>query len=331
MLLPRTLMAVKSLALLVNHSTALLLLSLTMSSTFLNLSQSQSDDSPDYYALCAPFPCGNINFSFPFYSSDNSSPSQYECGLPRFQIICDSASSVPSLRLSGRSYRVKDLFLLDNAITVVDNQLIEGLRSGSCEYLRNLSISTSTHVGIEANFILPLGDNFTFFKCPNYQIFSLPNVGNYSCGDGYRAYVRWNQSQLGPPQLNPVETPSGCELMTVPVSGASLQRYGFYNRGESGDRSMEIIEALSDGFPLEWDNQTFGDCVTCQQTDGRCAYDRSSGKITCFCKGGCGPVMCCNWKHVCSASCSCTTHVQVQKENSSKLQDMFQKESSDGR
>ncbi|CAK9159513.1 unnamed protein product [Ilex paraguariensis] len=248
--------------------------------------KSQNSDS-FYYDLCAPFVCGNINFSFPFSSSETFGSRRFDCGLPRFQISCDNITSLPGLELSGRLYRIKDVYTSENLITIVDHQLIGDLRTNSCGSLQNITISTVIDGGPFLR--LPSWDtNFSFFKCPHgIELNSSTRVvGNYSCREGNWVYLwedeSWNLTRLVPPRGRPVETPGGCQLVTLPVFRASLSRYGFLNgsggRGGSGDRQMKLVfEVLSDGFPLEW--LTIEDCTTCNQTGGRCGYDSSSGRI----------------------------------------------------
>ena len=141
--------------------------------TFPNHICSQNKTS-DYYDLCKPFPCGNITFSFPFSPTSEFGLGPLDCGLPRYQIACDSG---PAIELSGRLYSVKQLSLSAdfNSITVVDHQLITDLSSRSCESLRNLSISplmlllsrflrgasTSRSIAAPRDFLSPSSSSFS--------------------------------------------------------------------------------------------------------------------------------------------------------------------------
>ncbi|XP_059655485.1 rust resistance kinase Lr10-like [Cornus florida] len=281
-------MVIKPLTSLQFFHPTILFLSLISCTTLFTLSISEKLNSPEYYDNCAPFWCGNITFPFPFSSSYTFGSRPYDCGLPRFQISCDATSSLPAgLELSGRSYRVLGLYASENLITVVDPQLIDDLRSGSCGSLRNPSLSTPADSA--ASLTLPTrGNNFTFFKCPievATTIMPQQIVGNYSCseGDDFRLYL-WFDGRVSPVAT---QIPSGCELvMMVPVLDASLFRYGFLNR-TSGDRSIELVlGVLGDGFALNW--TTPDNCMKCQNKSGRCGYDSGANNIICFCKGGCG-------------------------------------------
>lgn len=129
-----------------------------------------ADDDSHYYGLCAPFQCGGINFTFPFSNTTIFGTGPRDCGLPRFQIICNVASNEPSIELAGRLYRVKYFFPdpSERAITLVDTDLVNYLTSGSCKSLHNLTIDMMSSP--IANLSLPswnLNDfAFNFFVCP---------------------------------------------------------------------------------------------------------------------------------------------------------------------
>lgn len=268
--------------------------------------------SENYYDLCKPFLCGNISFSFPFSPTDKFGILPLDCGLPRYQISCDSN---PAIELSGRLYTVKQLSLpadfssvtvTDNSglITVVDDQLISDLNSLSCESLRNLTIST---VDVAPLGLPSWGINLTLYRCPSgvsvsqsqhLQFFSTLLNFNYTCQEGYKLHlareVRRNETQFQPPRLSPElpPAPTGCEFVPVPVSRTILSSFGFLNSsgGENGIlldpsfRVEELIVVLREGFPLEW--PSLGDCGSCQSNGGRCVYDRNSKKVDCFCRTG---------------------------------------------
>ncbi|XP_059655487.1 LEAF RUST 10 DISEASE-RESISTANCE LOCUS RECEPTOR-LIKE PROTEIN KINASE-like 2.1 [Cornus florida] len=269
-----------------NFHPTILFLSLLLT-TLLHLTHSQNLNYSEYYDLCEPFQCGNITFNFPFSSLATFGSRPYDCGLPGFQISCDPTSSLAGLALPGRSYRVLDIYTSENLITVVDQQLIDDLHSGSCGSLGNLSLSTPTD-SLSPLALPTWGNNFTFFKCPIEVETIMPQqiVGNYSCstdeGD-YRVYL-WDA------RVNATQSPSGCKSVMVPVSDASLSRYGFLN-GTSRNRSMKLVlGVLDDGFALNW--TTPSDCERCQKNGGgRCGYGSGAtgiNNIVCFCKAGCG-------------------------------------------
>ncbi|KAL7240400.1 hypothetical protein ACSBR2_006117 [Camellia fascicularis] len=268
-----------------------ILLFLIASTTLINHTQSQTQEQSSNYDLCPPFNCSNITFSFPFSPFSSFGSAQFDCGLPGFQITCDHSSSIPSsIEFSGRHYQVKQLFLSDLLVTVVDHTLINDIKLGLCTSLENLtnSISNGT-VGGGAALALPVGGvNLTVFKCP----IALPSrffnevVGNYSCKDGnYWAYI-WGGTGTRRP-VGPLEMPIGCEHVSLPVSGASLPLLASNNiTNGSGDGSqMLLAQVLSNGFQLGWPNIT--DCDVCQMRGGRCGYDGSSRRVVCFCQGGC--------------------------------------------
>ncbi|KAI8539079.1 hypothetical protein RHMOL_Rhmol09G0153200 [Rhododendron molle] len=263
-------------------------------------SQTQDSGSDSDYNACKPFMCGNINFTFPFASSEPGSGA-FDCGLPRFKIFCDrdayASSSIPRLKLSGRLYKVKSLFSSERVVTVVDHELIDGLTfdssckslrnltipafNSSCESLRNLTIPAANGT-CGAELSLASGANLTVFECPDgISLSSRDGVfGNYSCGEGSKLYFNRDQFQ-GVSPVVPVEVPSGCKYVNLPVLALSRNQM---KAVLDAPNVMKILTYwLEDGFLLRWPD--FEECTGCEKTGGRCGYDRSFRRIICFCKG----------------------------------------------
>ncbi|GKU90296.1 hypothetical protein SLEP1_g4302 [Rubroshorea leprosula] len=249
--------------------------------TFPILVQPQNDTFN--HNLCFPFQCGNIIFPFPFFNFTS------RCGLPGYQIFCGDDYQVPKIMLSGALYHVKNLFSGpdDRLLTVFNDDLVKDLKSGSCQALSNLTIS-----GFYNNSIgPPLGGNasLTFFKCSNKEA-PLPQdfldkvVLNYSCDDGTRVHLWRDGTPEHPLKVSPSVTPSGCTLVTVPVSSMSQV---FFNIS-AGKGKAALIAALGDGFPLQWNSSA--KCNGCINSivdgGGRCGYLEGTG-IVCYCEGGC--------------------------------------------
>ncbi|KAF5945500.1 hypothetical protein HYC85_015728 [Camellia sinensis] len=225
-----------------------ILLFLIASTTLINHTQSQTQEQSSNYDLCPPFNCSNITFSFPFSPFSSFGSAQFVCGLPGFQITCDHSSSIPSsIEFSGRHYQVKQLFLSDLLVTVVDHTLMNEIKLGSCTSLENLtnSISNGT-VGGGAALALPVGGvNLTVFKCPNVLPSRFFNevVGDYSCKDGnYWAYIRGGSTRR---PVGPQEMPIGCEHVSLPVSGASLPLLNNITNGSGDGSQMLLAKVLS--------------------------------------------------------------------------------------
>ncbi|XP_031386974.1 LEAF RUST 10 DISEASE-RESISTANCE LOCUS RECEPTOR-LIKE PROTEIN KINASE-like 2.1 isoform X2 [Punica granatum] len=255
--------------------------------TFLGLIGSSSgaaSPSPSYYYnLCAPFLCGGINFTFPFSDSTAFGSSPIDCGLPKYQISCDTNSG-PSLEVStGRFYRLKTFFPDpdDRVITVTDTQLISDLRAGSCESLQNLTIRV-------ANLSLPQGNvNLTFFRCSNESSpppdFLDKVVVNKSCREGGEVYLMVNITRLG---QSVVAAPEGCKLVGLPVSVnyTVRQLLNTSSTNTSSEQWEQLLTVLSNGFQLVWSQQE--ECQICVSKGGRCGYEL--GKVVCLCEDGCG-------------------------------------------
>lgn len=248
-----------------------------MVSSFPALVQTQHNTSD--YGLCSPFKCGNISFSFPFSSSLTFGSGPIDCGLPGYQITCDDRSSTPRLLLSSRFYEVRSLHPdpRERFVTVVDIELIKDLKAGSCISLSNLTNSTAK---IPLPSLPSWAMNLSLFECPHEVALSQDFIGkeirNYSCNEGTALYLRQNGSQFGPPTLSPIPTPDGCKLITVPVSSA---RSGFLNTSR-GNGSIELVDVLTDGFPLTW--PIFEQCDNCKAVGLRCGFDGSLERIVCL-------------------------------------------------
>lgn len=257
---------------------------LLLTSTTLTIhtqSQTQDSDSDYDYNACKPFVCGNINFTFPFASSETFGYGTFDCGLPRFKISCDA--SIPSLELYGHRYQVKSLFSSQRLVTVVEDKLINNLTlSSSCKSLHNLTNPTAAKDTAGARLSLAsFGANLTVFVCPDGLSLSSRSLdgvfGNFSCSEGYKVYF-WDLVQ-GVSPVVPVEVPSGCTYVNLPVLAGSRNRKAFLDT----PNVTGLAYWLGDGFPLQWPD--FEECTGCNNTGGRCGYDGSSGKIVCFCKG----------------------------------------------
>ncbi|KAF2322578.1 hypothetical protein GH714_019095 [Hevea brasiliensis] len=230
------------------------------------------------YEFCSLFKCGNITFPFPFSSLLTFGLAAQDCGLPGYQITCDESSSLSGIILSGRRYQVKNLFLSERLITVIDMQLIKDLMAGSCTSLRNLTIMASGYVPPLS--LPPWATNVSLLQCPGEL--KLPHeflekvVRNYTCRGGDALYLWQNGSQFDPPRLSPSLNMKGCSLIRIPVSMAS---YGFLIDRNRKHR-IELVDVLADGFPLTWPN--FEECNSCNATGGRCEFDGSLRRIVCL-------------------------------------------------
>lgn len=265
--------------------TTLPLVLLLTSTTLTIHTQSQTQDSDSDYNACRPFVCGNINFTFPFASSETFGSGEFDCGLPRFKIFCAAAaanassSSIPRLELSSRLYRVKSLYSSQRLVTVVDDELINDLTLSSCKSLRNLTIPAANDTAGAGLSLVSFGANLTVLECPDgLSLSSRDGVfGNYSCREGSKLYFRDQVQGVSP--VVPVEVPSGCKYVNLPVLAVSQNRKAFLDT----PNVTILTNWLEDGFPLQWPD--FEECAECNKTGGRCGYDGTSRGIVCFCKG----------------------------------------------
>lgn len=114
---------------------------------------------PIAYGRCAPFPCGNFNLTFPFYSQEATGDDP-RCGLPGYEIACDHTGlKFPTVVIGGKTYEVRESYRTDRLVIVSDFTFISELRSQNCDNVQNVSASVPALLKLVAS-----STNLTLFR-----------------------------------------------------------------------------------------------------------------------------------------------------------------------
>ncbi|TVU22040.1 hypothetical protein EJB05_31716 [Eragrostis curvula] len=200
------------------------------------------------HADCEPATCGNITVKYPFWLGDvnqSSSP----CGLPAFQVWCVDGGSVASL--GGSALHLRSVDYGNNSFVAVHTRVAGG-DDGVCRTDFNISPP-------EPGAVLPLQvqrHGAARKRVRERHLYAY-------LGGGYD----WN--------VPPAIATGRCMYTYIPVLGsdAATMTAANYSR------------LLKDGFVLEWQNTSAGDCAACVASGGQCRYDNHAAAFTCICPG----------------------------------------------
>lgn len=201
---------------------------------------------------CTPFNCeklGSLNFPY----NNETAP---ECGLCTV-LNCREATPQIQLERGGRYFGVKNISQ-GGTIVIQDNRLQEHLKQGICEFIHNLtSSSSSSPVSFTPAFNLSV---LTLFKCARHHSTDLSTEYSYnSCHDFIIHYNHPNHTLIPPSR-----PPPHCSVIEYPVN-ISL---GIANLSSllTSDIALEVHVP-----PQCWD---------CQSRGGQCQKDEK-GKLQC--------------------------------------------------
>ncbi|KAK9105795.1 hypothetical protein Scep_022639 [Stephania cephalantha] len=187
----------------------------------------------------------------------------------------------------------------NNTIIVSDKRLINDLREARCDSLQDFSsnlLSLSSNQPPPPPNIAPLQlppwkVSLIFYSCPVglslSQEFLNGILYNYTCyGNVTRLYLsnttadarKRSDGGLDGYAYVPVEPPSVCDMVRVPVTQASLSEHDLLNRSRRDPGLLWSV--LGDGFPLQWPR--IRDCDGCESRGGRCGFNASLGSNVCF-------------------------------------------------
>lgn len=210
------------------------------------------------------FNCGTItNLSYPFTGGDRPS----FCGPPQFHLSCTHDGTVPELNISSVSYRVLQLDLVTQSLTLARSDLWN---------------ETCTHHYVNSTFdgtIFSYGSgnrNLTlFYECNPTSVFTTTPGNLFHCesnGDKNNSY-----SLVGPFPLDPVLSFVEChDGVGVPILEEQANRL-------VGNRSL-LREVLMKGFHLSYSNPYDNDCFECLGSGGQqCGFDSDNNEPICVC------------------------------------------------
>jgi hypothetical protein len=210
--------------------------------------------SPAQGATCSPKKCGGLNITYPFWLEE---PGGLRCGLPSFQLKCNSSGAFLSRSVS-ESYRVVSIFFHNSSFHVVDDNL--PLATGCPAPPFNISLG----IGLAPFLIGSTNYELLFLsKCkeppqavpPGFRRLPCNNLSFVSDG-GERKYGSHNGHKGIPPS---------CALSVVPTLG-------------NGD----YIDRMKNGFLLKWTGLSTN-CPRCMDSGGECMYVNNSVGFACNC------------------------------------------------
>ncbi|KAL4573389.1 hypothetical protein LXL04_020192 [Taraxacum kok-saghyz] len=225
----------------------------------------QSNDST--YPICRSYRCGNINISYPFWRIGSETTTHF-CGYPGFGINCsdDGEPSFPSITLGNDSYLIHNINYERESIFLIDDEVSNGVSFVGCPRVRhNISIGTLPFVFPDQNVNLSVRFNCNGVPSFAREIPCLSSPTNKSCV---------NRVNSEPPDFNWDEFSCDKDVVVTTV----LELYAQSRLGTA------FIGALREGFELRWESME--DCEKCEESRGRCGFNKNRTEIMCFCSDG---------------------------------------------
>ena len=255
---------------------------------------SRGDD--DTYAVSAcrsrPYLCGGVNISYPFYlaSDDAKAVPDHDgesyCGYPGLAVICDGANKKPVLKLGDDNYTVSVIDYANLVVSLADADAA-GAGNGGCPVVdHNVTIPPA----VQLSLILHSVDYLFFFVgCsfgteaePAPKPPKPPTIKPITCGDMDKPASMTFVLPRG--EVPPGDWSSACrQVFEVPVLKSSVP-----SKAVAEDpvwRNDGYSKALRAGFQLGWDRSS-GPCGQCEQSSGKCGYNRAGEFLGCLCADG---------------------------------------------
>ena len=222
-----------------------------------------------YEKCIAPFRCGNMDISYPFWGGDRS---EY-CGYPGFKVDCNS--DVPQITILDRTYRVLE-FKRDLKIVSV---AIHDYSGNNCP----TTIGNSPLNFTIFDYSLDTQNISLYYGCPTpsaNEPLEMLLLYQFSCSTGETNTGTVNY--LFP--YNGIVSAHSAYFETC--TSRNVQVAVWRSTVESMSRdpavSANLNQVLGDGFGLRWiANNSL--CDTCENSNGVCGYDSDTSEFTCYC------------------------------------------------
>ncbi|XP_066312349.1 LEAF RUST 10 DISEASE-RESISTANCEUS RECEPTOR-LIKE PROTEIN KINASE-like 2.1 isoform X2 [Miscanthus floridulus] len=254
---------------------------------------SRGDD--DTYAVSAcrsrPYLCGGVNISYPFYlaSDDAKAVPDHDgesyCGYPGLAIICDGANNKPVLKLGDDNYTVSGIDYANLIVSLADADAA-GAGNGGCPVVdHNVTIPPAVRLSLILHSVDYL---FFFVGCsfgpeaePAPKPPKPPTIKPITCGDMDKPASMTLVLPRG--EVPPGDWSSACrQIFEVPVLKSSIPP----DAQDPVWRKDGYGKALRAGFQLGWDRSSGGPCGQCEQSSGKCGYNRAGEFLGCLCPDG---------------------------------------------
>ncbi|KAI3780267.1 hypothetical protein L2E82_10240 [Cichorium intybus] len=219
------------------------------------------------YPSCFTYNCANINISYPFWRIDSETPTLY-CGYEGFGINCskNGEEDTPIAYLGGDSYYVPNISYESERIVLVDYDVSAVVPVDDCPRVRhNIDLGD-----LPFNFWGQDVNLSCHFNCTRVPAFSreIPCLSTPT----NKSYVHSLNEE--PPNFNWTEYSCDEAVVTTAMEVFSSTRAV----------EMEFRRALMQRFELKWGRTE--DCEKCEDSGGRCGYNKITTEVVCFCTGG---------------------------------------------
>ncbi|KAG0536670.1 hypothetical protein BDA96_03G083600 [Sorghum bicolor] len=220
---------------------------------------------PDHASAdCEPAACGNLTLSYPFWLGSSTNPPSSPCGHPGFEVWCSDGGR-DEASLKGSSIHVLSIDYTNNSF-VASHSRVAG-DDGVCK--TDFNMSSSIALSLQFTFS-PQNRALCFlYHCSNGTAPpSGPEYANATSNCSAPIYAYLDR----PPEI----ATGGCTYAYMPVLGseAAVMTAANYSR------------LLKDGFVLDWEVASVGDCRTCKASGGQCRYDNDTAEFWCLCPDG---------------------------------------------
>ncbi|XP_066312374.1 LEAF RUST 10 DISEASE-RESISTANCEUS RECEPTOR-LIKE PROTEIN KINASE-like 2.1 isoform X3 [Miscanthus floridulus] len=254
---------------------------------------SRGDDDTYAVSTCRsrPYLCGGVNISYPFYlaSDDAKAVPDHDgesyCGYPGLAVICDGANNKPVLKLGDDNYTVSGIDYANLIVSLADADAA-GAGNGGCPVVdHNVTITPPVRLSLILHSVDYL---FFFVGCsfgpeaePAPKPPKPPTIKPITCGDMDKPASMTLVLPRG--EVPPGDWSSACrQIFEVPVLKSSMPP----DAQDPVWRKDGYGKALRAGFQLGWDRSSGGPCGQCEQSRGKCGYNRAGEFLGCLCADG---------------------------------------------
>lgn len=228
---------------------------------------------------CQPEPstCGHLSVKYPFHLYDRTEEPHSPCGYPGLDIVCDDDK--PALRLGGDDYTVSDIDYSSLTVSLADAD-VGG--DGTCPMVHhNVTVPKQFHLPTSTIAYLFFFVNCTFEPdAAPKPLRKPPSIKPVTCRtteeEPSMSFV------LPEREIPPKDWWQVCRsVYAAPVLKDALPA----DAKDPGWRDDGYAKALRGGFQVGWDRSS-GPCGQCEQSGGKCGYNRTGGFLGCFCANG---------------------------------------------
>jgi hypothetical protein len=224
--------------------------------------------------------CGELNISYPFYLSgetrDLKGISNSYCGYPGLGITCYDGTT-PVLEIDGgENYTVTSIQGRTANMSFADPDVVVA----SCPKVdQNVTFGPGAWLDFPTSTVDYLVFLLGCYFRPGFQ---LPTIGQIIC-PGFADYYPGQSFIFQDSSVPDGNWAQECmRIIEVPVLNQ-----GYIDPNDTTWRNTRYGEVLRQGFQVSWDNDNKpGQCVQCEESYGRCAYNEAGEFVGCLCGNG---------------------------------------------